>query len=416
MKAWRAVLLVGCMALCAPLPAAEELFDRLEDVLTFSAEDTRYRARLSGTLDLEGYSLRLPPLGVIDGTQRQLFIPRLTVFLDAQLGHGVYLFAQARIDRGFDPAPAPLETRLDEYALRWSPRRDGRLTMQVGRFATVVGNWALRHGSWPNPFITAPVPYEHLTGMWDTDALRSATTLLQWSHVRPGFSPAITAVEKTKRIPIVWGPSYATGAAVMADVGALRFAGEVKAGSLSSRPQAWEHPREFTTHPTVSGRIGYRAGPMWNFGVSASTGTYLREFAAGTIPPGFGRGDYRQSVVAHDAAFAWRHLQVWGEVYASRFEIPLVGDADTLAYYIEAKYKFSPRWFGALRWNEQLFNHIVERGRPREWGHQVWRIDVAPGYRFTPHTQVKFQYTFQRGEAEGRAFSQMAAMQFTLRF
>lgn len=401
---------------CVPLPAAEEFFDRVEDVLTFSAGDTRYRARLSGTLDLEGYSMRLPAPGVIDGTQRQLFIPRLTVFLDAQFGRGVYVFAQARVDRGFDPAPGSLETRLDEYALRWSPRRDGRLTLQVGRFATVVGNWALRHGSWPNPFVTAPVPYEYLTGMWDTDALRSAATLLQWSHVRPGLSPTVTAQEKTMRIPIVWGPSYATGAAVSADVGGFRFAGEVKTGSLSSRPQAWEHPREFTTHPTVSGRIGYRASPLWNFGVSASAGTYLREFAASTMSPGYGRGDYRQLVLAYDVAFAWRHLQVWGEVYASRFEIPLVGDADTLAYYIEAKYKISPRWFGALRWNEQLFDHIVDRGRPREWGRQIWRVDVAPGYRFTAHTQVKFQYSLQHGDAEGRTFSHLVATQFTLRF
>lgn len=410
-----ALLAMGAL-LIGPLHAAEEFLDRLEDVLTFSAEDTRYRARLSGTLDLEGYSMRLPPPGVIDGTQRQLFIPRLTVFLDAQLGRGAYLFAQARVDRGFDPAPAPLEVRLDEYALRWSPRADGRLTVQVGRFATAVGNWTLRHGSWSNPFITAPVPYEYLTGMWDTDAVRSAATLRQWSHVRPGLAAAIIAREKSQRLPIVWGPSYATGAAVVAEIGSLRFAGEVKAGSLSSRPQAWEHPQEFKTHPTVSGRIGYRAGPAWNFGVSASAGAYLRESAAATLAPGYGRGDHRQLVLAHDVAFAWRHLQVWGEVYASRFEIPLVGDADTLAYYIEAKYKFSPHWFGALRWNEQLFGLIEDRGRRREWGRQVWRVDIAPGYRFTPHMQMKVQYSLQRGDAEGRAFSQLLATQFTLRF
>ncbi len=416
MKSLAFALIAAGTMLCAPLPAAEEFFDRLEDLLTFSAEDARYRARVSGTLDLEGYAFRLPPPGVIDGAHRQLFIPRLTVFLDAQLGREVYVFAQARADRGFDPAPAPLEVRLDEYALRWSPRPDGRFTVQVGRFATVVGNWALRHGSWPNPFVTAPVPYEYLTGMWDTDAVRSAATLRQWAHVRPGLAPAIAAREKSLRLPIVWGPSYATGAAVIGELGAFRFAGEVKAGSLSSRPQAWQHPGEFASHPTVSGRIGYRPSPMWNFGLSASAGTYLREFAAGTLAPGYGRGDYRQIVVAHDVAFAWRHLQVWGEVYAARFAIPLVGDADTLAYYIEAKYKFSPRWFGALRWNEQLFGRLEDRGRRREWGREVWRIDLAPGYRFTPHAQMKLQYSLQHGDAEGRALSHWIATQLTLRF
>ncbi|MES2695824.1 MAG: hypothetical protein V4773_20285 [Verrucomicrobiota bacterium] len=406
-------------SLAAALPsarAAEDVFDRLEDALTFSAADSRYRARVSGTVDLEGYAMQLPAPGVIHGASEHLFIPRLSVFLDAQLGRGLYFFAQARVDRGFDPAPNALETRLDEYALRFSPYPDNRITVQVGRFATIVGNWAARHASWPNPFITAPVPYEHLTGIWDTEAVRFSNTLLQWAHVRPGLSPTVTAGEKALRVPIVWGPSYATGASATVEVGRLRLSGEVKASSLSSRPEAWDHIREQRSHPTVSARVGYRPSAMWDVGVSASEGSYLRESAESSLAVGHGRGDYRQRVLAHDVAFAWRHLQVWAEVFAARYEIPLVGDADTVSYYVESKYKFTPQWFGAVRWNQQVFGHITDRGVRREWGHEIWRVDIAPGYRFTPHTQLKFQYSLQRGDAEGREYSRTLATQFTLRF
>ena len=404
-----------CWLACAlSAVGSDELFDRVQQALTFSAAEARVRARVSGMLDLEGYDLQLPAPGLIDSRSRQLFAPRLSVFLDAQLGPRIYAFLQARGDRGFDPSDRDAEARLDEWALRYSP--NGRFSVQAGRFATIVGNWTARHDSWNNPFITAPMPYEHLTGMWDTEAIRSSTVLLQWSHVRSGLPASITAIEKSLRIPIVWGPGYSTGVAVSGDIGRLLYAAEVKLGSLSSRPEAWLHAREQRNHPTVSARLAYRPNQMWNVGVSASGGSYLREFAERTLVSGDSRGDYRQLVLAHDVAFAWHHLQVWGEIYASRFEIPRVGDADTLAYYLEAKYKFTPRLSGALRWNQQLFDRIPERGIPVKWGRDAWRVDVAPAFRFTPHTQLKFQYSLQHGDSGRRDFTRTLAMQFTLRF
>jgi hypothetical protein len=128
------------------------------------------------------------------------------------------------------------------------------------------------------------------------------------------------------------------------------------------------------------------------------------------------RGEYRQQVVAQDIAFAWHHLQLWSEIYACRFEIPVVGNADTLAYYVEAKYKFTPRFFSALRWNQQLFDTIPDRGGQTRWGRELWRVDVAPGFRFTPHTQLKFQYSLQNGDNGRREYTRLLASQFTLRF
>jgi hypothetical protein len=406
-----------CLCLCVPAArASDEIFERLEQALTFSAADSRVRARVSGLLDLEGYDFQLPAPGVIDAAGRRLFAPRLTLFLDAQFGPRVYAFAQARADRGFDPGRRDAEARLDEWALRYTPWRNGRLNVQAGRFATIVGNWTSRHDTWNNPLITAPLPYEHLTGIWDTEAIRSSGVLLQWSHVRPGLPASIAAMEKSLRVPIVWGPAYASGVAVSGDVGRLRYAAEAKLGSLSSRPEAWRHGREQRHHPTFSARLGYHPNQMWTFGVSASRGSYLREFAGRTLTAGHSRGDYRQMVLAHDVAFAWHHLQVWGEIYAARFEIPKVADADTLAYYLEAKYKFTPRFFGALRWNQQLFDTIRDRQAETPWGHDVWRIDLAPGFRFTPHTQLKFQYSLQRGDSGSRDFTRTLATQFTVRF
>jgi hypothetical protein len=397
--------------------AADDFLDRVDDALTTSALGDTVRARLSGTMDLEGYRVQQPAPALIRTTGDNLFNPRLTLFLDAQLGAHLYVFAQSRVDRGYDPADEDARMRLDEWALRFTPWVDGRFNLQIGKFATAVGNWVSRHGSWDNPFISAPLPYENLTGVWDVEAVPTSGALLQWSHVRPGLPASITAEEKYLRVPIIWGPGYTNGAAVSGALGKIRYTFELKNASLSSRPDTWSDatPARWR-HPTVSGRVGYRPNEMWNFGVSASEGSYLRPFAAPTLAAGHGLGDYRETVLGQDVGFAWHHLQVWAELYEARFAIPRIGDADTFACYVEAKYKFTPQFFGAVRWNQQLFGTIPDRGGRTQWGHDVSRLDLAPGYRFTPHTQFKLQYSFQHGDNGVRDNSHSLAAQLTVRF
>jgi hypothetical protein len=409
--------LLGFAAVLTLVPArAQDTFDQLEQTLTFSALHDQARAKFSGTIDAEYYQLETPAPGLLHTADHGLFSPRLTTFLDAQWGTQAYFFAQARADRGFDPGDRGVQVRLDEYALRVTPWEDGRLNFQAGKFATIVGNWAPRHDSWTNPFVTAPLPYENLTGIWDVEPLHSTNTLLQWAHIRPGLPAGLTAREKFLRLPIIWGPSYATGIALSGISGRLLYAVEVKHAALSSRPEAWARTRDAWRHPTVSGRVAWRPNPAWTFGVSASEGTYLRPFAQDAVRPPFGLGDYRQEVLGQDISFAWHHLQVWTEVYASRFAIPAVGNAETVAYYIETKYKFTPQWFGAVRWNQQTYNRLADRGTAVRWGRDVARIDVAAGYRFTPHLQLKLQYNLQRGDVEPRRYGQLMAAQFTLRY
>jgi hypothetical protein len=410
-----AATLVLLAAGATTVAGAEDFLDRVDQALTFSARHGSFRARLSGTMDLEGYRLAYPPPALIYTSSRNLFNPRLAFFLDAQLGRKFYLFAQARVDRGFDPSDDKLHARMDEYALRFTPG-NAAVNVQVGKFATVVGSWVTRHGSWENPFITAPLPYENLTGMWDIEAVPFRGKVLQWAHVRPGLSPAVAVVDKERRLPIIWGPSYATGAAISGAIGRFRYAVELKNGALASRPSTWKQVEELGRHPTTSGRLSYQPNHMWQFGVSASDGVYLAPAADRTMAPGHGRGDYRQTVFGQEVSFAWHRLQLWAEAYQSRFTIPTLDTVGTVAYYVEAKYKFTPQFFGSVRWNQQFFDSIPDGAGTARWGRDVSRFDVAPIYRFTPHTQLKLQYSFQHERNAARENTHLFAAQFTVRF
>src|SRR3954468_17873434 len=204
----------GCTACAFDV---DDTLDRLDSTLTVSAFQDNFRARLSGTVDLEFYNFEQPAPGLINSEIDNLFNPRLSLFLDAQAGSQIYFFAQARLDRGFDPSNHGAQIRLDEYALRFTPWDDGRLSVQAGAFATVVGNWVPRHLSWDNPFINAPLPYENVTAITDMNG-----------NVLPTDFRRDLLKEKYELLPVIWGPSYATGISFSGRIDKFDYAVEMK--------------------------------------------------------------------------------------------------------------------------------------------------------------------------------------------
>jgi hypothetical protein len=409
----RIARLIAALLLSANLVRADFL-DDANRMLSISDDNNQFHLRITGLIDVEGYYLDQPAPGLIDTDDNLLFNPRLTIFVDARWSKYLYFFGQVRLDRGFDPSDEGAQIRLDEYFLRIKPFGNSRLSFQIGKFATVVGNWVQRHYSWDNPFVTAPLPYENLTGLWDVAAPADIKELLYWGHVK-GYDNGDYS-DKYLRLPIIWGPSYASGVALSGTIEKFDYAIELKNAALASRPEHWDATRMDSAHPTYSGRLGFRPNEMWNFGVSVSSGAYLVPEAVPTLPRGTSLGDFREKVLAQDISFAWHHLQLWAEVYETRFEVPRIGNANTLAYYIEGKYKITPQLYAALRWNQQLFGTFPDGNREVQWGNDVWRIDAAVGYRFTNYLQGKLQYSFTHVHGNSSIGEQLLATQLTLKF
>lgn len=385
---------------------AQEFLDKLDDRLFIECPKCAYRTDLSVLADVEAYTIDQNPPGLLFSNHDVLIQPRLSLFLDTTLGKHLYSLVQVRADRGFDPGVAPDgQVRADEYLFRYTPFDEPWLNIQVGKFATVYGNWVSRHDSWRNPFINPPLPYENVMTITDQST--------------PGGPAAFLARKngpdkKALWLPILWGPSYASGAAIFGTVERADYAVEVKNANLSSRPAVWDPFDLQWSYPTITGRLGYRPDAAWNVGANASYGAYLLPVAK---TPGIGLGDYHQTTVGPDVSFSWRHWQFWGEAMASRFEVPNVGNADTLAYYLEAKYKFTPELFGAVRWNQQFFDDVPDgAGGRTPWDQDIWRAEVALGYRFTRHLQTKAQYSYSHQKGPFQQGEQMAAVQFTVKF
>jgi hypothetical protein len=190
----------------------------------------------------------------------------------------------------------------------------------------------------------------------------------------------------------------------------------VKNAGLPVRPKGWDATRESFEHPTVSARVAWQPNVMWQLGVSASSGSYLLPSAERTLVPGFGLGDYRQTLFAQEVSFAWHHWQVWAELFQARYEIPTVGDADVVSGYVEVKRRFTPMFAGAVMWNFQTPGSIPHGGGSTKWGREAQRIDFAPSMRFSAHSQLKLQFSVKHEPGAPRRTSHMFGAQFTVRF
>ena len=403
----RIISIALALAFSASVAQAQDFLDSLHNRLRVQTSNGFFSSQFSGLLDLEGYYVDQRPPGLLFEDE-SFFNPRLSLFLDTRIGPHFYSFVQARLDRGFDPGSENFEARADEYLLRWTPWDDSRLNVQAGKFATVVGSWVQRHDSWQNPLITAPLPYENLTPLGDADPPRSPQALVARRHVSD---------IKSEWLPIIWGPVYATGGSLFGTLGRFDYALDVKNAALSSHPYECEPSDALWHYPNFSGRLGYRPSPAWNHGLSFSVGPYLSQEASDALPGGKSISDYDQITFGYDVSFAWRGWQFWAELFVSRFEVANVGNADVLSYYIEAKYKITTGLFVAARWNQELYGSIDDAAGGREpWGNDMYRIDIALGYRFTRHLQTKLQYSFGHRQASLQQGEQLVAAQITARF
>src|SRR4051812_20384269 len=97
------LLLLACLVARGAAMDWDDRLDRIDDSLQWASASGAARAHLRGTLELEGYLYEKPTPGLVHSDSNALFNPRLAVHLDLQLGPRLYAFAQARLDRGFDP-------------------------------------------------------------------------------------------------------------------------------------------------------------------------------------------------------------------------------------------------------------------------------------------------------------------------
>jgi hypothetical protein len=402
-----ALLAVAWPTTALPSGAAEvaSWLDTAADALEVRSSGGRLGARLDGDASLALYTVDDRAPGLLQARGGPLAAPRLSLAVSAFWGD-VVLDGLARVDRGFDPGQRDAEARMDAYTLRWTP--GPWLSASVGKRPTGFGAWAPRHRSWENPLVTAPLPYDQVTTVSDGDAPTSPAAFLARRALYD---------RKARWVPMVWGPSYTSGVSASGRAGRLEWSAEVRNRALSSRPETWGFQDTGLRAPTVSGRLGAVPAPAWRIGASASHGPYLRDTAATTLPPGRDVEHYGQTIVGADASWAHGPWEVWSELVLSRFDVPNVGDADVLGWYVEGKRKLGARFWAAARFGQLLFGEVPDgRGGEARWDDDRWRLDLGVGARWHRLVVTKLAYQLNHSAGPITQGEQMVSVEAVVRF
>jgi hypothetical protein len=316
---------------------------------------------------------------------------RLQVFLDGFYGEWLSWSVEGRIDHGSPAIEGEgVGARFEQYWMRAAPPGEPALNVQAGKFPAPVGNFIPRHYPRANPLTTFPLPYDHVTTfMYKLD------------------TPAVVLARRDRkavkdwRVPI-WQAVYGTGAMAFGKAGGFDYAVAVTNSAPGTWPFEWDYHSGDFKDANLYLRGAYAFDPGVKVGASWSRGPYDREDAAG-IPPGRDTGDFPQTLAGVDVEFSRGDLDLFAEVYWTRFEAPLIDDMDLWSWYVEGKYTILPGLFAAARFAQMFFGDIRDAaGVSRSWDRDVSRIELGGGYFFTRNLFIKAtgQFNHNHGGAE----------------
>jgi len=390
----------------------ESFLERLRQFQSFGTEDGQISFNADVWLTLDYMVFSTPPPGFIQTSNGQIFAPTLSGLFTLDISKHLEFVFLGLVNRGFDPTETSVQSQPAEYYTQVTPFDTPVLNFKGGKFQTAFGQWTNRHFSTQNSLINAPMMYGQMTSV--TDGNDGAPIAPNTSGLVRRKTSAVPVPPVTKWIPIVWGPSYASGFQLNGTVGTLQqldWAFEMKNASLSSRPQEWDLWNRGFNYPTFTGRVGFRPDAAWNIGVSGSSGSYISQagygkysapYSPGKPAAGSSISDARQTVIGTDISYAHGPLELWSEFAWSQYSIPNTtptgtssGDVGAYSYFVEGKWKFMPQFWLSGRWNQQLYSNITQtNGIETPWYNNLWRADACLGFKINRFTQFKVQYSY----------------------
>ncbi|MGH8014772.1 MAG: hypothetical protein ACREBV_01115 [Candidatus Zixiibacteriota bacterium] len=280
------------------------------------------------------------------------------------------------------------------------------LNANVGIIPIPIGSFGSRTYSDKNPLIGTPLLYNFHTAL-TPGALGQQGTISE------------LLAEKNDRsyygVPVIYDACWSTGGELYGSAGKFDYSLGFMFGSVSnpSLDQTREMP-QFTTHWT------YNFQPGLKVGMSAFMGPYLSKDDIeeyGSLTPVPDPNDYFNTGVGYELYYSTRFLEIYSEGYTTSWEYPGLPDLTAMAGYLEAKYKFHPRWYAAGRFDLVEPGKIdVSPGVEEKWDYPLKRYEFGLGYKPSRSATVKFVTQLNYFDDDDKYDSELIAVQLSALF
>ena len=334
-----------------------------------------------------------------DGT----FLNKWTILLGAQINEKISLYADVEARNGVDFV-------IWGLSATYRPEPSGRFNIEVGKFLAPVGIFLNRKWPTENPLQDWPLIYDYRTAisasrlpLSQSDILRVRGLGQNLDYAGPTSNAGAEqsqllaqaqAAAQPLGLRILSRQVYLTGGQIFGTVHNFRYHIGVTNGALSN-------PTDVNNSASVQivGRLVYAPLFGLELGTSFASGAYLNrnQVAADLTAMGKSANDFRQNVVGGDLAYSIGHLVLFSEVFYNSWETPGFDEnLNAVAFDVELKYSFLPRFFAAARFSRIDFQKISDPedvdgdGDLREpWDYDVDQLEVGVGYHFNRNGLLK---------------------------
>lgn len=354
---------------------------------------------VSGTFSRSDYEAFFNYTDYENSTLRQA---RIRLMLESRLPARVALLGEVRLENDHVNAPA--------LFVRWQPWATRPLHVQAGRVPLTIGAFARRAYGSDNLLVGVPLVYQYLTSI-RPDALPVTNDDLLRMRAR-GWLPSfpLGSTQIAAGLPLVAYSRGDTGLQLQWTADTWTAAAAVTRGTAAD-PRV----RDNNSGASVSARVSTVRPWGLTVGLSALKGSWVASNVQSLLPVGQQGRDTSQSLVGIDADFGRGHWIIRGEWWHSRFGVPtLPRPLRSNGGFLEARYRFLPRWQVAGRGDRLSFSRITSQaGQEVRWDAPVWRIEGVLGYRVSRRIEVRAGYQFnwrEAGRVRQRGFPTLQAL------
>ena len=263
--------------------------------------------------------------------------------------------------------------------IRLRPWRSRELDFQVGRIPPAFGSFGRRTYGTDNPLIGYPLAHQYLTSLRADAIPATVNDLLEMRARGWRTSYPVGSASATPGLPLVSAFRWDTGVQARWREGIVELSGAITAGTLSD-PQVSDN----NDGRQMSGRVAVFPATGLAIGGSVARGEWLDNLIVDLLPSD--SPEYRQTALGADFEYSRDYWLVRSELVWSRWRLPFAAIAtdanlDALGVWIEGRYRLTPRFFVAGRFDRLSFSEIAaETGELVTWDAPVTRVEGTVGY------------------------------------
>jgi hypothetical protein len=308
------------------------------------------RYLVEGIFDAEVYKTDANSLLLSRNGGNVATLGRLQLWGALQITPGLQAYALGEVETDNSGSDRVTEAEFEQYALRYTSQSSPHYFLEMGKILSPLAAYSDRHLSTQNPLIRQPYI---LTATYPVGIQVAGSS--GWFDYRAAYLD----------LPAVNG-NY----------------GVTQSGS-AFRPA-----------------LGVGVTPLTGlrFGVTYTQGPYLDRDGA-YVPQGSNWRDFDQRVWGFDFQFSRGYLEFNGQLVNFRYEVPYYFErTDDTSWYLELKYTWTPRFYGAARFGNYETAYLSSYGEtyslPRVVpGREFSDLELGLGYRLSANVLFKVAYS-----------------------